>query len=337
MPRVSTSGPARGGDGYDQASALQVDVNGHAWVAGSTESSLDGHSNAGGRDIFLMNFDGEGVHQWTKQRGGEGSDLADALQVDPTGNDAWVAGNTKSSLDGHSNAGKTDIFLMKFQAECSHATCPAGYARSPSQKSGGNSMCCMLSSTSTSSWTSATTASTSITTTASSTKTSTSITRTRSSTTASTSTTSATTATTASASARAEETLPAIIELPGSQLEVVEILQMPMMPNPLWVDLKVNSAGKPGEDDSFALLLAAVLLPLLIACLCAALGIWCYRAKLRQLRGVTARPNRASPKNVRISRVTCEFMVAADKCLMYLDISSHDACFESFVSGSTCG
>jgi hypothetical protein len=36
-------------------------------------------------------------------------------QVDPTGNDAWVAGETTSSLDGHSNAGKTDIFLMKFQ------------------------------------------------------------------------------------------------------------------------------------------------------------------------------------------------------------------------------
>ena len=36
-------------------------------------------------------------------------------QVDPTGNDAWIAGSTKSSLDGHSNAGGTGIFLMKFQ------------------------------------------------------------------------------------------------------------------------------------------------------------------------------------------------------------------------------
>lgn len=36
-------------------------------------------------------------------------------QVDPTGNDAWIAGETTSSLDGHSNAGGTDIFLMKFQ------------------------------------------------------------------------------------------------------------------------------------------------------------------------------------------------------------------------------
>ena len=60
----------------------QVDVNGHAWVAGSTFSSLDGHSNAGGQDIFLMKFDGEGVHQWTHQHGGEGDDVARALQAD---------------------------------------------------------------------------------------------------------------------------------------------------------------------------------------------------------------------------------------------------------------
>ena len=58
----------------------QVDVNGHAWVAGYTGSSLDGHS-AGGRDILLMKFDGEGVHQWTDQRGGEGDDYAHALQA----------------------------------------------------------------------------------------------------------------------------------------------------------------------------------------------------------------------------------------------------------------
>ena len=60
----------------------QVDVSGHAWVAGYTESSLDGHSNAGGSDMFIMKFDDEGVHQWTHQRGGEGNDQAHALKAD---------------------------------------------------------------------------------------------------------------------------------------------------------------------------------------------------------------------------------------------------------------
>lgn len=60
----------------------QVDNVGNAWVAGSTESSLDGHANAGSYDIFLMKFDAQGVHLWTRQRGGKGSDEARALQAD---------------------------------------------------------------------------------------------------------------------------------------------------------------------------------------------------------------------------------------------------------------
>ncbi|CAL1137452.1 unnamed protein product [Cladocopium goreaui] len=109
----------RGGEKEDKARALQVDANGSAWVAGYTESSLDGHTNAGGRDIFLMKFDAQGVHQWTRQRGGERDDFAYGLQVDDVGN-ALVAGSTLSSLDGHTNAGESDIFLMKFDAQGVH-------------------------------------------------------------------------------------------------------------------------------------------------------------------------------------------------------------------------
>ena len=80
----------------------QVDVNGHAWVAGYTRSSLDGHSNAGGVDIFIMNFDGEGVHQWTHQRGGKGYDMAFAIQVDwarpPSGSNLFHGGKLQNSL-----------------------------------------------------------------------------------------------------------------------------------------------------------------------------------------------------------------------------------------------
>ena len=60
----------------------QVDDVGNAWVAGDTLSSLDGHTHAGRADIFLMNFDAQGVHLWTRQRGGGGSDWARALQAD---------------------------------------------------------------------------------------------------------------------------------------------------------------------------------------------------------------------------------------------------------------
>ena len=60
----------------------QVDDVGNAWVAGYTYSSLDGHTNAGGSDVFLMKFDAQGVHLWTRQRGGGGKDDAWALQAE---------------------------------------------------------------------------------------------------------------------------------------------------------------------------------------------------------------------------------------------------------------
>ena len=59
-----------------------MDNVGNAWVAGSTHSSLDGHTNAGEYDIFLMKFDAQGVHLWTRQLGGESYDYAYALQAD---------------------------------------------------------------------------------------------------------------------------------------------------------------------------------------------------------------------------------------------------------------
>ena len=70
----------------DADQLAQVDDVGNAWVAGSTDSSyssLDGNNtNAGSWDIFLMKFDAEGVHLWTRQRGGQDSDAAHALQAD---------------------------------------------------------------------------------------------------------------------------------------------------------------------------------------------------------------------------------------------------------------
>ena len=58
-----------------------MDGSGKAWVAGRTSSSLDGNANAGGEDMFLMTFEGDGNHLWTRQRGGAGADGARALQV----------------------------------------------------------------------------------------------------------------------------------------------------------------------------------------------------------------------------------------------------------------
>ena len=63
----------------------QVDAEGNAWVAGETNSfHLDGQHRQRGTllDVFLMKFDSQGVHQWTRVRGGEDDETATALQAD---------------------------------------------------------------------------------------------------------------------------------------------------------------------------------------------------------------------------------------------------------------
>ena len=59
----------------------QVDNDGNLLVAGNTYDSLDGHSNAGSWDIFVMSFTSTGSWRWTAQRGGTDDDTAAALEA----------------------------------------------------------------------------------------------------------------------------------------------------------------------------------------------------------------------------------------------------------------
>ncbi|CAE7237743.1 flaEY [Symbiodinium sp. CCMP2592] len=104
-----------GGSDSDYFRALQVHPNGNITAAGYTYSSLDGYTNAGSSDAFLMSFDSTGAWQWTVQRGGSGTDYANALQVHPNGS-LIAAGFTYSSLDGNTNAGSGDALLMSFDS-----------------------------------------------------------------------------------------------------------------------------------------------------------------------------------------------------------------------------
>ena len=62
----------------------KVDAKGNAWVAGETKLEEFAFF-AGARpqlDVFIMKFDAQGVHQWTRVRWGYGDDKARALQAD---------------------------------------------------------------------------------------------------------------------------------------------------------------------------------------------------------------------------------------------------------------
>ena len=62
-------------------SAAQADSDGNVYVAGHTNSALDGNVNAGLDDIFVMKFDASGTHQWTSQRGSSAGDAALATEA----------------------------------------------------------------------------------------------------------------------------------------------------------------------------------------------------------------------------------------------------------------
>ncbi|CAK9061276.1 unnamed protein product [Durusdinium trenchii] len=110
--RLRTS--CSGGIFYTSQAALSpVDRRGNVLVAGHTMGDLDGHGNAGGKDIFLAMFDKTGDWKWTQQHGGTGDDEAMAMKLDSLGN-ILIAGETTSSLDGCVHAGSSDMFLMKF-------------------------------------------------------------------------------------------------------------------------------------------------------------------------------------------------------------------------------
>jgi len=99
----------------DYAHSVAVDNAGNAYVTGFTYGGLDGNTNAGDRDIFLVKYDANGNKLWTEQIGSLNYDVPLSVAVDGAGN-AYVAGYTWGGLDGNTNAGAEDIFLVKYDA-----------------------------------------------------------------------------------------------------------------------------------------------------------------------------------------------------------------------------
>ena len=76
-----------------------------------TADALAG-TNAGCTDIFLLKYDSSGSQQWIKQIGTSSRERAYDVAADSSSN-VYVTGWTYGALAG-SNAGETDIFLLKY-------------------------------------------------------------------------------------------------------------------------------------------------------------------------------------------------------------------------------
>lgn len=99
---------------YDFGYAVATDPAGNVVVAGATQSSLGGQI-AGRYDLFVGKYDSSGNKLWLTQRGTAEREFAEGVATDSTGN-IYVTGYTGDALDGNSNIGGWDFFLMKFDA-----------------------------------------------------------------------------------------------------------------------------------------------------------------------------------------------------------------------------
>ena len=113
----------------DGAQEVTVDSSDNIYVTGYTAGGLDGNTNSGGMDIFLVKYNSSGVKQWTKQLGTSSNDIANGVAVDSFDN-IYVTGYTGGGLDGNTNAGVTDLFLVKYNSD--------GYLQTGDEQMGGS-------------------------------------------------------------------------------------------------------------------------------------------------------------------------------------------------------
>jgi hypothetical protein len=99
----------------DFAYGVATDVNNNVYVTGYNAGGLDGNFRAGGADLFVVKYDSAGAKQWSRQLGTIHSDVAYGVATDLNSN-VYVTGYTTGDLDGNTNAGGIDLFVVKYDS-----------------------------------------------------------------------------------------------------------------------------------------------------------------------------------------------------------------------------
>jgi hypothetical protein len=100
---------------------VTVDASGDVYICGFTEGSFPTFTNAGSGDWLVAKLDGtDGSPLWLQQFGSTANEHARGIVVD--GASVYVAGHTSGSLNGETQAGGTDLVLMKLDAATGSAT-----------------------------------------------------------------------------------------------------------------------------------------------------------------------------------------------------------------------
>ena len=67
------------------------------------------------KDIIIVKYNSSVTKQWTKQYGTSSDDEGKGITLDSSGY-IYITGHTNGGLYGNTNAGYTDIFLMKLDS-----------------------------------------------------------------------------------------------------------------------------------------------------------------------------------------------------------------------------
>ena len=97
----------------DASESVAVDAFGNIYISGWTFGDFDGETNGGNIDAFLTKYDSSGAKQWTQLIGSTWLDRGTSVAVDTSGN-VFISGYTGNDLDGNTNAGQGDAFLIKY-------------------------------------------------------------------------------------------------------------------------------------------------------------------------------------------------------------------------------
>ena len=80
-------------------------------MTGST-LELDVNTSTGSSYISLIKYNSSGTKQWTKT---SSDGMGNSVSTDSSGN-IYVTGRTYGGLDGNTNSGSFDIFLIKYNS-----------------------------------------------------------------------------------------------------------------------------------------------------------------------------------------------------------------------------
>lgn len=95
--------------------SLTVDSFDNIYVTVFSKGELDGNTNSGNYDIFLIKYNSSGIKQWTKQLGYSATNHGMGMTVDSFDN-IYVTGFTDRVLDGNIKLGGEGIVLMKYNS-----------------------------------------------------------------------------------------------------------------------------------------------------------------------------------------------------------------------------